>query len=105
MDLAADVWAMMIFSILAFWGVAGWALWRTLRQEEEKLEMLQVEGDLESHSPEALRELRRWIEQNPGDPDVDDARAMYNRCVETLQQTDRHVYDWPRADIDRLEPL
>ena len=105
MDLTADVWAMMIFSILAFWGVAGWALWRTLRQEDEKLAKLQAEGDIESRSPAALRELRQWIEDNPDDPDVDTARELYNRCVETLRQTDRHVYDWSDDAIEQLERL
>lgn len=103
--LPLDVWGMMMFSIFAFWGVATWALVRTLRQEEEKLRILQAEGDLESHSPEALRELRAWIEQNPDDPDVADARATYNQCVDTLQTTDQHVYDWSDTTINQLDRL
>lgn len=104
-ELPADVWAMMIFSILAFFGVSIWALIYTLRQEEKKMELLRAEGDLDSYAPHALRELRTWIHTHLDDPDVKSARDAYNECTETLRRTDRHFYDWSDADIQQLEAL
>lgn len=101
--LPTDVWAMIIFSILVFFGVAIWALIYTLRQEERKMELLRTEGDLDSYGPRALQDLRRWIDTHGDDPDVDSAREAYDDSVETLQTTNRHFYDWSAADIQRLD--
>lgn len=101
--LPADVWAMMTFSILAFFGVAIWALIYTLRQEERKMELLRTEGDLDTYPPRALRELRAWINHHPNDPEVEQAREAYEECVETLRSTNRHFYDWSEADIEQLD--
>jgi hypothetical protein len=106
MSLPLDVWAMMIFSVLAFFGVSIWTLLYTLRQEDRKMVILRSEERLDTHSPAALRDLRDWIRANPQDPDVDDARAIYHECLEALQTTDRHVYGWADEDIasfDRLQ--
>jgi hypothetical protein len=105
MSLPFDVWAMMIFSILAFFGVSLWTLVLTLRQEDRKMEILRSEDALDTHSPAALRDLRRWIEAHPDDPDADEARAIYHECLEALRSTDRHVYDWSEAEIQSLERL
>lgn len=103
--LPFDVWAMMIFSILVFFGVSIGALIYTLRQEEQKLDILRSEETIDTHSPRALRELRAWIDAHPADPDADAARATYNECVEALRRTDRHFYDWSDAEIDQLETV
>ena len=103
--LSAEVLGMLAFTLLAFYGVAGWALVRTLRQESRKVEILRHQDRMDTYSPTALEELREWIENNPDDPLVDEAREQYNECVETLRQTDRHFYDWSDADIKRLERL
>lgn len=50
----------------------------------------------------ALAELREWIESNPNDPFVDEARRRYNECVELLQRADETFYDYER-EIDSLE--
>lgn len=50
-------------------------------------------------------ELREWIERNPDDPLVDEARRRHNECVTVLRQTDLHFYDWPDAEIERLETV
>ncbi|MEF8939846.1 MAG: hypothetical protein V5A22_08350 [Salinivenus sp.] len=105
MSLPPDVWAMMIFSVLAFFGVSIWTLLYTLRQEDQKMIILRSEERLDTHSPAALRDLREWIEANPEDPDVDSARAIYRECFEALQTTERHVYDWSDDDIESLERL
>lgn len=105
MSLPFDVWAMMIFSILAFFGVSLWTLVLTLRQEDRKMEILRSENALDTHSPAALRDLRRWIEAHPDDPDADEARAVYHECLEALRSTERHVYDWSEAEIQSLERL
>lgn len=105
LGLPLDVWAMMIFSILAFFGVALWALIYTLRQEEQKMDILRTEGALDTYSPSALQDLRAWIDAhpNPDDPDLEEARSAYQECVETLRTTDRHFYDWSDAEIERLD--
>lgn len=101
--LPFDVWAMMIFSVLVFFGISIWMLLYTLREEERKMDILRSEGAIDTHSPTALHELRAWIEAHPNDPDVDDARATYRECVEALQSTNRHFYDWSDEEIVRLE--
>jgi hypothetical protein len=103
--LPPDVWAMMIFSILAFFGVSIFALVYSLRQEEQKMQILRTEDTLDTHSPTALRELRAWIEAHPDDPDADEARATYNDCVDALWSTGRHFYDWSPEDIQQLDSL
>lgn len=105
MALSASVIGMLAFTLLAFWGVASWALVRTLRQEGRKVELLEDQTRIDTYSPKALAELREWIEDNPDDPLVEQARRQYNECVETLQETDRHFYDWDRSDIESLERL
>lgn len=75
----------------------------TLREEERKMEILRSEGAIDTHSPTALHELEAWIEAHPNDPDVDDARATYRECVEALQSTNRHFYNWSDEEIVRLE--
>jgi len=105
MTLPFDVWAMLIFSVLAFFGVSLWMLVLTLRQEDRKMEILQSEGVLDTHSPAALRDLRRWINAHPDDPDVDEARAAYRECLDALQASDRHVYGWSAAEIESFDRL
>jgi hypothetical protein len=107
LGLTLDVWATMLFCVFAFFGVAIWALVYTLRQEEKKLALFETAGDLDTYSPRALRDLRRWIEAhpNPHALDVEEARSLYNDCVETLKTTDRHFYRWSEAEIERLDTL
>jgi hypothetical protein len=103
MVLTAEVIGMLAFTLLVFWGVATWALVRTLRQEGRKIEILEHQDRMDTYSPGSLAELREWIENNPNDPLVDRARRQHNECVDVLRQTDRHFYDWSPEEIDRLE--
>ncbi|AGB38268.1 hypothetical protein [Natronococcus occultus] len=103
MVLTIEVVAMLVFTLTAFWGVATWALVRTMRQESRKVELLERQDRIDTYSPTALAELREWIEDNPDDPLVDDARRRHNECVETLRGTDDRFYDWSDEEIDRLE--
>jgi hypothetical protein len=107
LGLSLDVWVTMLFCVVAFFGVSIWVLVYTLRQEEKKLALFKTEGDLDTYSPRALRDLRRWIEAQPDlhDPEVEEAKALYNNCVETLKTTDRHFYEWSASEIERLDPL
>lgn len=105
MALSAEVLGMLAFTLLAFWGVSLWALTRTLRQESRKVDILEQQDRMDTYSPEALAELREWIEDHPNDPLADRARAQYNECVDVVTQTNRHFYDWSDADINRLERL
>ncbi|WP_254863930.1 hypothetical protein [Halovivax gelatinilyticus] len=105
MALTPSVLGTLAFTLLAFWGVAIWALTRTLRQEEHKVELLSEQDRIDTYSPRALADLREWIEENPTDPLVDDARAAHNECVETLRSVDRYYYDWTDGEVERLERL
>lgn len=105
MALTASVVGMLVFTLLAFWGVASWALVRTLRQEGRKVKLLEQQDRIDTYSPKALAELREWIENNPNDPLADKARRQYNECVETLRETDQHFYDWSQSDVESLERL
>ncbi|MFB6278785.1 MAG: hypothetical protein ABEK75_04725 [Salinibacter sp.] len=107
LGLSLDVWATMIFCVVAFFGVTLWTLLYTLRQEDKKLALFKTEGDLDTYSPRALRDLRAWIEAhpNPDAQDVQEARAAHNDCVETLKTTDRHFYGWTDEDIEELGTL
>lgn len=107
LGLSPDVWATMTFCVVAFFGVTLWILVYTLRQEDKKLALFKTEGDLDTYSPQALRDLRAWIEAhpNPDAPDVQEARAAHNDCVETLKTTDQHFYGWTNEDIEELSTL
>jgi hypothetical protein len=105
MVLTASVLGMLAFTLFAFWGIAGWALVRTLDQEKRKVELLEEQDRLDTYSPQALTELREWIESNPNDPLADQARRQHNECVDVLKETDRHFYDWSREEIDSLDRL
>lgn len=104
-SLSPSVLGMLGFTLLAFWGVAGWALVRTLGQERRKVEILTHQDRMDTYSPKALAELREWIEDNPGDPLADEARDRYNECVTVLRTADMHFYDWSDEEIADLEPL
>lgn len=107
LGLPLDVWAMMSFSIIVFFGVSVWALIYTLREEERKLDILRNEDALDSYSPKALRDLRAWIRAQPdaSSEDAGEEKAAYQECLETLQTSRRHFYDWSADDIDELETL
>ncbi len=105
LQLTGGVWAMMGFTVVAFWGVAVWALVRTLKQEDRKVELLDSQDRIDSYSPKALADLREFIEENPDDPYTEDARQRYNDCVETLRGTDNRFYDWSDEEVARLERL
>ncbi|APW97755.1 hypothetical protein CHINAEXTREME_08180 [Halobiforma lacisalsi AJ5] len=105
MALTAEVVGMLAFTLLAFWGVASWALVRTLRQESRKVEILEHQDRMDTYSPRALEQLREWIRSNPNDPLVDRAREQYNECVDALEETDRQFYDWSEEEIRSLERL
>ncbi len=105
MTLTPSVLGMLGFTLLAFWGVAGWALVRTLGQEDRKVELLESQERIDTYSPKALAELGEWIRNNPEDPVAERARTQYNNCVETVKETDRHFYDWSEEEIESLERL
>lgn len=105
MTLTPSVLGMLGFTLLAFWGVAGWALVRTLRQEGTKVELIESQQRIDTYSPKALGELGEWIRNNPEDPAIERARTQYNDCVDTLKETDRHFYDWSDEEIESLERL
>lgn len=105
MVLSAAAWVAMLGSILLLWVPAIWALFRTLRDEDRKLELLTSQGKIDTYSPQALRELREWIQAHPDNEYAPEARERYNECVETLRDIDKPFYNWSKSDIEELQKL
>lgn len=105
MALSTVAWVTMLLAILALPGVASVVLVRSLRTEGRKLTLLREQGNLDSYSPQALKELREWIQTNPNNPYVADARQRYNECVRTLREIDDPYYDWSDEQIEELEVI
>jgi outer membrane protein assembly factor BamD (BamD/ComL family) len=105
LQLTGEVWLMMGFTVVAFWGIAVWALVCTLGQEDRKVELLESQDRIDSYSPRALADLREFAEGNPNDPYAEDARRRYNKCVETLKRTEGRFYDWSDEEVADLERL
>ena len=105
MALNAAAWVVMAGSIAVLWVPAAWALFRTLRDEDRKLELLDEQGKIDTYSPQALAELREWIRAHPDDEYTPEACDRYNDCVETLRDIDEPFYGWSRSDVEELETL
>lgn len=105
MALSATGWIAMLGSISLLWIPAIWAFYRTLREEDRKIELLDKQGEIDTYSPEALMELREWIQTHPGDMYAPEARERYNECVEILREIDETFYDWDKSEIESLEKL
>ena len=103
--MTLETWIGLGIAIILFWGVATWALIRTLRQEERKVQILERQDRMDDYSPKALNDLREWIENNPEDPLVEDARRRYNETVETLKSVDDRYYDWSDDEVESLETI
>ncbi len=104
-EMEVEAWIGIGVAIVMFWGIASWALVRTLRQEDRKVELVGRQKRLDTYSPAALDDLREFIENNPEDPYVEDAREKHNRCVENLREIEEYYYDWTDAEVDSLESL
>lgn len=105
MALTAITWVMMLSSIILLWGVGGWAMYRTLTDEDRKVELIERQGTIDTYSPTALQELRNWIEANPGDSYHREAVQRYDECVEVLRENDESFYDWTDEEIESLETI
>jgi hypothetical protein len=105
MILSTATWMVMIAIVVPLWGVATWALYRSLRDEERKLELLEEQGEIDTYSPQALTELEEWIRSNPNDQSAEEARQRYNECVEILQRVDETFYDWNEREMESLERI
>ena len=105
MAMGASAWASMFVAIVLLWGTASWAIYRSLRDEDEKLELLDEQGEINTYSPQALTELRGWVESHPDDPLAGEARERYNDCVDILRRIDTTFYDWDQGEIESLEKL
>ena len=103
--LSASGWVVMLGAIAVLWVPATWALYRSLTDEDRKLELLDQQGEIDTYSPRALSELREWIESNPEDPLAGEARERHNDCVEILRRVDGTFYDWSESEVQSLEKL
>lgn len=105
MALTTTTWIVMLAVIGVLWGGASVTIWRSMHDEERKLELIVDQGKIDTYSPAAMADLRRWIEANPDDPYTVEARERYNDCVEALQEIDQPFYDWDEEELDSLEKL
>ena len=103
--LTLETWIGIAVAIIAFWGVASFALIKTMRQEERKLDLIERLGRIDTYSPKGLADLRAWIQANPDDPYTEEAMVTYNECVETLKEIDETFYEWDEDEIDALETI
>jgi hypothetical protein len=103
--LSATGWVAMVGTIVLVWGVAVWALYRSLSDEDRKLELIDEQGEIDTYSPGALAELREWVQSNPEDPLAEEGKERYNDCVEVLRRVDETFYDWSESEIESLEKL
>lgn len=95
----------MIVLVGVLWGVATWALYRSLRDEEQKHMLLEEQDEIDTYSPKELAELKDWIQANPSDESVEEARQRYNECIENPQRIDKTFYNWDDHDIESLEKI
>ncbi|WP_101295609.1 hypothetical protein [Halegenticoccus soli] len=105
MALSVGGWISLLGSVAVLWGTATWALYRSLRDEDRKLELLEKQGEIDTYSPQALAELREWIRANPDDPLAEETRRRHNECVEILKRIDEPFYGWERRDVEALEKV
>ena len=103
--MGTAAWIVMLLSIAALWGTTAWAMRRSLRLEDRKLKLIERQGEIDSYSPQALAELKRWIEDHPADEYTVEAKRRYNECVDVLQRIEHTFYDWDRAEIQHLHRL
>ncbi|WP_016854089.1 hypothetical protein [Halomonas smyrnensis] len=93
MSLSAII--VMLASIAALWGVASLTLVHSMRQEERKLELIEAQGNFESFSPAAQRDLESWIERHPKGEPAQEVRELLDLQHKTLRDNPRHFYAWP----------
>lgn len=105
MPLEPVTWGVMFLAIVIIWGVAVWAMYRTLSDEEEKLQLIKTQGKIETYSPRGLTDLRSWIENNPGDPYYEEAVERHDECVEVLREIEEPFYDWSESEIEALKTI
>lgn len=105
MALTTVTWTVMLASIAVLWGTSSVALYKSLHDEDRKLELLQRQDGIDTYSPRGLAELQSWIETNPDDPLRDEAVRRHNDCVESLRNVDEPFYEWTDEEIASLEKL
>jgi hypothetical protein len=91
--LSPTGWVTMIGVIAVLWGTAVWALYRSLSDEDEKLELIERQGEIDTYSPRALAELRERVTANLEALLADEGRKRHNECVEILRRVDETFYD------------
>ncbi|GAA0665614.1 hypothetical protein ACFQDG_04135 [Natronoarchaeum mannanilyticum] len=105
MALSLTTWVVMLLMMAVLWGGGTAAIWRSMHDEDRKLDLIRDQGKIDTYSPRAMADLREWVQANPADPYADEARERYNECVETLREIDEPFYDWSDDEIEELERL
>lgn len=81
--MTATGWGMMALVLALLWGVGGWSLGRTMRQEGRKARLLHRYGSVDRLDPRAEADLEAWLAAHPDDPYASLARTR-------LDETRRH---------------
>jgi hypothetical protein len=77
--LSPTGWVTMVGVIAVLWGTAVWALYRSLSDEDEKLELIERQGEMDTYSSRALAELRERVTANPEAPLADEGKKATER--------------------------
>jgi len=93
MSLSAIV--VMLGSIAALWGVAIITLVHSMRQEERKLSLIEVQGGFEPFSPRAVTDIKNWLASHPDDVRALEMRELLHQQQHALQQNAQTFYGWP----------
>lgn len=76
-------WISLAGVLALLWGVGGWSLWRTMREEGRKARLLHRYGSVDRYDPRALADLEAWLAEHPEDPYASLARTR-------IDETRRH---------------
>jgi ABC-type nickel/cobalt efflux system permease component RcnA len=97
--MTATSWIVLVGVLSLLWGVGGWSLWRTMRDEGRKARLLHRYGSVDRFHPRAEADLEDWLRENAADPYASMARAR-------LDETRRHRASgnptlYPRSEAHR----
>ena len=92
--MSTDSIIVMVLSMIALWGVATSALVYSMRKEDEKLKLVQLQKGFEPFSPQAQLDLEQWLQHHPHSEHAPEMRELLAFQQEALQKYPEHFYDW-----------
>lgn len=90
----------ILFSIVAIWGVAAWALVVTLRRAEKKATLMARQGGFEPFSPRAFRDLAQAMQDTSMPAErLAEIRSAHQEQLDALSRYDTRFYAWSDSDL------